>query len=65
MPSVVVGGVAVGAWGDPRLTRDVDLKVLLDRQEADRLLAALGSAYVSLFSNSPWTIRHWSQSTSG
>ncbi len=29
IPSIVIGGVAVAAWGDPRVTRDVDLKVLL------------------------------------
>jgi hypothetical protein len=27
--SVVIGGVAVAVWGEPRVTRDVDLKVLL------------------------------------
>jgi hypothetical protein len=36
--SVVIGGLAVATWGEPRLTRDVDLKVLLSRQDADRLL---------------------------
>ncbi|MCX7706935.1 MAG: nucleotidyltransferase [Anaerolineae bacterium] len=48
IPSVVIGGVAVGTWGDPRVTRDVDLKVLLGREDADRLLALLVSDYRSL-----------------
>ena len=48
VPSIVIGGVAVAAWGDPRVTRDVDLKVLLTRDDADRLLALLGSEYRSL-----------------
>jgi len=26
--SIVIGGVAVAAWGEPRLTRDVDLSRL-------------------------------------
>ncbi len=26
--SVVIGGVAVSVWGEPRVTRDVDLKIL-------------------------------------
>jgi hypothetical protein len=25
IPSVVIGGVAVAVWGEPRVTRDVDL----------------------------------------
>lgn len=48
IPSIVIGGVAVAVWGDPRVTRDVDLKVLLHRQEADRLLAVLAEDYASL-----------------
>lgn len=48
IPSIVIGGVAVAVWGDPRVTRDVDLKVLLTRDEADRLLGLLGSDYRSL-----------------
>jgi len=32
--SIVIGGMAVAAWGEPRVTRDVDLKVLLNRQDA-------------------------------
>ena len=48
IPSIVIGGVAVAVWGEPRVTRDVDLKVLLGRDDADRLLAALAPDYVSL-----------------
>jgi hypothetical protein len=48
--SIVIGGLAVAAWGEPRLTRDVDLKVLLSRQDANRLLDILSSEYVSLTS---------------
>jgi len=46
--SIVIGGVAVAVWGEPRLTRDVDLKVLLGRQDAAKLLDALGEGYVLL-----------------
>jgi len=46
--SVVIGGVAVAVWGEPRVTRDVDLKVLLGRDDAERLLDALAPGYVSL-----------------
>lgn len=41
VPSVVIGGLAVGVWGTPRLTRDADLKVLLRRDERARVLAVL------------------------
>ena len=34
IPSIVIGGVAVAAWGEPRVTRDVDLKILLGREDA-------------------------------
>ena len=46
--SVVIGGVAVAVWGEPRVTRDVDLKVLLGRDDAERLMTALTPDYVSL-----------------
>jgi hypothetical protein len=26
--SITIGGVAVAVWGEPRVTRDVDLKIL-------------------------------------
>lgn len=48
VPSIVIGGVAVAVWGDPRVTRDVDLKVQLTRNDADRLLHLLASDYTSL-----------------
>ncbi len=46
--SAVIGAIALGAWGEPRLTRDADLKVLLRRDDAQRLLDVLGDAYVSI-----------------
>jgi hypothetical protein len=46
--SIVIGGVAVAAWGEPRVTRDVDLKIQLKRQDADRLLALLSVNYSML-----------------
>ena len=48
IPSVVIGGLAVGAWGEPRVTRAADLKVQLGRDDAERLLRVLASDYVSL-----------------
>ena len=48
IPSAVIGAVAVSVWGEPRLTRDVDVKVLLERQDAPRLLEVLASDYTPL-----------------
>ena len=50
IPSIVIGGIAVAAWGEPRVTRDVDLKVLLARKDSDRLLEVLSPNYKSLMS---------------
>jgi hypothetical protein len=41
IPSAVIGGLAVSAWGEPRLTRDADLKVLARRDERGRILQLL------------------------
>jgi hypothetical protein len=46
-PAIAIGGFAVAAWG---LTQDVDLKVLLSRQDAGRLLAILLAEYAPLTS---------------
>ncbi len=48
IPSIVIGGVAVAVWGEPRVTRDVDLKVRLGRDEAERLLTILAPDYIPL-----------------
>lgn len=41
IPSMVIGGLAVGVWGEPRLTRGADLKVLASRSERRRVLDLL------------------------
>jgi len=51
IPSIVIGGVAVAAWGEPRVTRDVDLKILLDRRGSTRLLELLAKDYQFLVSD--------------
>jgi hypothetical protein len=56
IPSMVIGGLAVGAWGEPRLTRDADLKVLAQRDERDRVLAQL-TDYTSLHANADEAFR--------
>lgn len=41
LPSILIGGLAVGIWGEPRLTRDIDVKVLASREERRKVLALL------------------------
>jgi hypothetical protein len=57
VPSALIGGLAVGAWGDPRLTRDIDLKILLRRDEGKRLLSLLGDDYRSLHADPESALR--------
>ena len=47
IPTIAIGGLAVGVWGEPRLTRDVDVKVLAGRDERARVLENL-SDYIPL-----------------
>lgn len=49
--SAVIGGIAVSAWARPRATQDIDFKVLLDRDAAQRLLDVLMPDYVPLQAN--------------
>jgi hypothetical protein len=32
IPVMAIGGIAVAVWGEPRLTRDIDMKVLVSRE---------------------------------
>lgn len=41
IPVMAIGGIAVGVWGEPRLTRDIDMKILLHREDRARLLEVL------------------------
>ena len=41
IPVMAIGGIAVAVWGEPRLTRDIDLKVLISRENRMVLLNLL------------------------
>lgn len=41
VPVMAIGGIAVAVWGEPRLTRDIYMKVLVSRENRGRLLAIL------------------------
>ncbi|MBI2267802.1 MAG: hypothetical protein HYU64_21980 [Armatimonadetes bacterium] len=48
LESIAIGALALSVWGKARLTRDIDVKILLGRDEAARLVKALPSDYVLL-----------------
>jgi hypothetical protein len=41
IPVMAIGGIAVAVWGEPRLTRDVDFKVLISKENRMVLLNLL------------------------
>ena len=45
IPYMVTGSIAAGHYGQPRMTRDIDLVVQLEPADAERLAAALGSDF--------------------
>jgi hypothetical protein len=57
IPSAIIGGLAVAIWGEPRLTRDIDLKVALQRDQATRLVSLLTPDYVPLSTEPEQTLR--------
>ncbi len=55
--SAVIGGLAAIIWGRPRLTKDIDFRVLLERDERARLVANLPKGYGFLSEDPDFTIR--------
>lgn len=47
-PYCVIGALAVGAWGRPRATKDIDLLILLEESTQPEFTAWLGSAGFTL-----------------
>jgi hypothetical protein len=41
LPSIVIDGLVVGVWGEPRLTRDIDVKIMAGRADRGRVLEKL------------------------
>ena len=41
VPVMAIGGIAVAIWGEPRLTRDIDMKVLVSRENRGQILELL------------------------
>ena len=47
-PYCVIGALAVGAWGQPRATKDIDLLILLEESTQPEFTAWLGTAGFTL-----------------
>jgi hypothetical protein len=45
IPFVVVGGLANAVWGEPRTTRDVDLKVYIGERTAQEFAALVAGEF--------------------
>ncbi len=45
IPSAIIGGLAVALWGEPRLTRDIALRISLSADAATHLLEWLAPTY--------------------
>jgi hypothetical protein len=45
IPYVIIGGIAVQRWGEPRLTIDVDLAILLPPGGEERALREIAAAF--------------------
>jgi hypothetical protein len=45
IPYVIIGGIAVQRWGEPRLTIDVDLAILLPPGREDQQLQEIAAAF--------------------
>ncbi|MBO0721300.1 MAG: hypothetical protein J2P41_10790 [Blastocatellia bacterium] len=56
--SAVIGGIAVAIWGNPRLTKDADLKVFLSRDQSLQLLNALPAEYKPISPNPEGDLRN-------
>ncbi len=49
----IIGGLAVAFWGVPRLTRDIDVKVLLGRNQSEKLLEVIKKQGYKPFGENP------------
>jgi hypothetical protein len=56
--SAAIGALAVAAWGVARLTSDVDVKVLIQRDETELLWSTLKERYTLLLQDDPaWQVK--------
>jgi len=57
--SAAIGALALSVWGKARLTRDVDVKVAVSREEADRLLDVLLPSYTPVAADPKRTLEQF------
>lgn len=51
IPYVLIGGIALQWWGEPRFTRDVDVTVLVNLGEEEKVIRKILSAFSSRISD--------------
>jgi len=51
--------MAVSAWGEPRYTRDIDFKIQVERDEAERVLDALAPEWLPLANDPVQTLERF------
>lgn len=45
IPYVIIGGIALQRWGEPRFTRDLDVTILVNPDEEERIVKKILSAF--------------------
>lgn len=38
---LIIGGIAVGVWGEPRLTEDIDMIAFISKRDVDEIIGLL------------------------
>lgn len=56
--SAAIGALAVAAWGVARLTSDIDVKVMIQRDDTELLWSTLKERYTPLLQDDPaWQVK--------
>jgi len=51
IPYVIIGGIAVQHWGEPRFTRDIDVTILVNVGEEERVINKIFSKFAPRIQN--------------
>jgi hypothetical protein len=51
IPYVLIGGIALQQWGEPRFTQDIDVTILVDLKEEERIVKKILSVFSPKINN--------------